>query len=73
MNSIEEIFNDALCHMVALPCPTCKFKVDFYLVECKPFCLICDTALTATYEDLKPVGLLPKRAGILRFRNPVAR
>lgn len=70
MKSIDDIIEDALCHIESLYCLFCDTKVNFEVVERKTaHCLECNHVLTVNYEDLKPVGMLPPRSGILRFNS----
>ncbi len=71
MNTLDKVIHSALCFVESLHCDTCKKHVDFYL-NIKPFCIVCDTPLNFTYEDLKPVGMLPDRAPIKRYRKLIA-
>ena len=70
-NSIDEIIYKSLFLIESLACPSCEKKVNFYLDIKKPRCDQCDHILPVMYEDIKPVGLLGERTGIMRFKSKI--
>lgn len=70
MTTLDKDIQSALLFVESLHCDTCKQDVNFWL-GIVPHCVKCDSPLKFTYEDLKPVGMLPDRAGIKRYRKPI--